>query len=1223
MNVDGGALSFKALLDNDQLVEAIEETVRRITGLSDATVAGGKRMDEAFLQTADGIRQAITLIGKACEEHESELARLSSKYDELGRDASAAFNAGRDDEYRAIKEQQSAISGEIAVRKQALAEARELSNALEAEKQKREEATKATTEAAQANQSLRSRIRELKEEMALLIDQGIDEQSDAYKSLVNELGRLQDIQGDIAQQGKILANDEARFQGIIQGLTGLSGGFSAATGAISMFAGENEDLQKVMTKVQSTMAITMGMQQVAQMLNKDSAFQLVTVRKAKELLTVAEMKLATALGISNVAAKALMATLTLGLSVAITAIIAGISHFVGKAKEAKKAQEEFTDAMVEGAYKPIGKIQELSVKYTALGNNIKEKEQFIKDNKKAFDELGVSVAGVRDAENLLIKNKDAFVNAQIAKARALAISRQTAEKVAKQLKLEEEYRSMPDTSSTFVPTSGFGTGYYVTGDNLLKKKKKEEIDALKEEIKKGYERATTEERNGAKTLEEAGINSVRAYTKGTVGAIEQAIAEKQEALKGLVPNSAEWLKANKEIEALQKQLEKPYSKTPGSGSSNQNEALKRKKEEFEKYSSELKSELIEAESVLQKLSVISKKRDEIKDADPDKSKLLASEEKSVLKEIATEYKKAGQEYQDYLDGKLKDAERYINAKKELEEQLKNAGTPSEKEAISTQIKTLDLRFSTSEQEKYDQILQTYRTFEQKKADISAEFDEKIAIARKNKNKDLEDAIAEEKKNALSKMAFEEMQNSPDWEMLFGNLEEVGTKELERLLALIESKTANLGIELSPNDFKVIKDKIKELKNEIKERNPFKALSQGFKELKSATTDGDKMAAIAGMFDGAAKSGSALKGIIGDLTNTLDALGVEGTEEVGHAMQAVEGLANGAQDPIMGVMSGNPVQVVGGAIKAIGSVVQYFAGLNDRRAERSIKEHQENVQNLTSKYKELQWAISKALGESAYRHQQAAIENMRQQQRELQGMINDEEGKKKKDPGKIKEWKEQQKELDRNIADTVDNMRKSLLAGDAKSIADQLGDSLVNAFENGTDAAKAWGNTVQGIMNNLVKNMIIQKVLQDPIKKIIDKHTSKWVDDKGNLKGFGVVTDGIDELSGELQAEFPKLEGAVNALKGKLKFATTETGKSLTGAVKGVTEETASIVAGQLNAMRINQSEATEVLRQQLASLSAIAQNTAYNHYLEDIHREMRAMNMNSKNDSFRSKGIGA
>ena len=154
---------------------------------------------------------------------------------------------------------------------------------------------------------------------------------------------------DANTQAKIMSDDYQNMNTVLEVMGGISGAFSAAQGAVGLFAGENENLQKIMVKVQSLMAITIGLQQVAKTLNKDSYTQLVLVRKAKELLTVAETKFATALGISNVAAKALMATLTLGLSVAITAAIALISKFISKNREAKKAQEEFNNKVVEAA----------------------------------------------------------------------------------------------------------------------------------------------------------------------------------------------------------------------------------------------------------------------------------------------------------------------------------------------------------------------------------------------------------------------------------------------------------------------------------------------------------------------------------------------------------------------------------------------------------------------------------------------------------------------------------------------------------------------------------------------------------------------------------------------------------------------------------------------------------------------------------------------------------
>ena len=46
--------------------------------------------------------------------------------------------------------------------------------------------------------------------------------------------------------------------------------------------------------------------------------------------------------------------------------------------------------------------------------------QFIVKNKKAFDELGVSIRNGYDAQQLLVDNKDTFIAAQIAKATSLA-----------------------------------------------------------------------------------------------------------------------------------------------------------------------------------------------------------------------------------------------------------------------------------------------------------------------------------------------------------------------------------------------------------------------------------------------------------------------------------------------------------------------------------------------------------------------------------------------------------------------------------------------------------------------------------------------------------------------------------------------------------------------------------------------------------------------------------
>ena len=158
----------------------------------------------------------------------------------------------------------------------------------------------------------------------------------AYDEQTEKVGKLQRALTHAGKQAKAAGDDMKTFRGVISAISGVAGAFSAAQGAIGLFAGENENLAKVMTKVQSLMAITIGLEQVSKTLNKDSYFSLVLLKQGKELLAGAELKLAGALGVSTVAAKAFMAAITGGLTVALGAIIYLVSKFVSKQQEAKE-----------------------------------------------------------------------------------------------------------------------------------------------------------------------------------------------------------------------------------------------------------------------------------------------------------------------------------------------------------------------------------------------------------------------------------------------------------------------------------------------------------------------------------------------------------------------------------------------------------------------------------------------------------------------------------------------------------------------------------------------------------------------------------------------------------------------------------------------------------------------------------------------------------------------
>lgn len=1468
-DVNGGALSFTSIMDNDQMNAAIEETLRRVQGFSDAVVGSGDTMDnttqeivesiqiqkrvieelektvadlnerinsvepgtaqdalieqanaaraeldgekqgmvalinelnnlqranEGAASASEDIRNGLSQIGAACEMHENAIAALKKEYEQITQTMNGALKSGNDNEYRALRDRAQAIKGEIATRKSLLNELREQSNALEDEASRMEQARAAAENTAQAHVSLRQQIRALKEEMADAVANGIDEQSEAYKRMVNELGRLQDIQGDIQSQGSVLANDEATFAGILSGLNGVVGGFTAAQGAVALFAGENENLQKIMLKVQSLMSITMGLQQVAQTLNKDSAFSLITLNKAKEwwnnLLavgrgeqiastaataadttatiasTAATTANAAAEQASNTAKTASVGATTgaaaaqavqtasatagtvanIGLAGAfrmvgaaiksipvfgwilagISALIALVSHFVSKANESKKATEEWYNAIAENAYKPIASIMELSDKWNALGNDLEAKKQFIENNKKAFEDLGVSVRDVVDAENVLVANKTAFINAQIEKAKATIYLQQAQEKVKELIKKEQEYNAMSDTKSMWVQTSTFGTGYWVETANNEKKKAKTALDGLRAEISKGFQNAANAERNGWNILKKAGIGATQTYTKGSLGAIEQAIQLKQEALKHLT-NNDDYKKAMAEIEKLQKQADKITGKTTtssgsGGGSSHhrssggggtkkdafleklakykseysrflkwvnsndpiiqqaakkefdgllkqgatyidylknqrdiilqvdvanrsktQNKQLRQlndaiaeetKKTVLEAFNNELSDSLSNAKTVIEMLNVIEAKRKQLANDGTE----LDNAEKEALDNAE---KQAQEKAKQQTDALLTEYASFVEQKRRLEEQFNadmellnrkraKASTDAERAEIDQAIanRTKKYNTDTSKVGDYDAILNQYGGYEQKKERIAEQYAERRRIAELNGNKDLLEKLAKAEQDELSKLQSDLIKNSGDWQNLFGNLDELTTKTIKQLIAKIEGMKATIGVDLNPQDLKALTDQLNKARSEVEKRNPFTALGAAWKRLKEATKDGkglgsdeakkatkDVATAVSGSID-------LINGTFNAVTNGLQKMGVSMDEETQAILGDIGGIMDGASQVAQGIATGNPLSVIQGSIGLLSSAFDLFNS-RDRKAEKQIKKHQKAIKQLENAYKQLEWQIGKALGGEVYKNQQAAIRNMKEQQEHLKASWEAEESKKKTDHDRVNDFKEQYAELGRQIEDMIDEISNDLLQTTAKDFANDLGDALVEAFSKGEDAAKAMETTVNSVLKNLVVNQLKKKFLENQLQGALDKLEK----DMGYWNGDDFVFDGLT------QAEIDRFKSAVGAASSNFNQALKQyeeifkdmglddTDESLTGAAKGISEESANILAGQMNAIRINQLDTNEVLRQSLQALNTIAINTAYNKYLSRIERIITIMESNQGGNALRSQGL--
>ncbi len=1480
-DIDGGGLSFTSDMDNAQLEAAIQETLRRVQGLSDGMVGVGDTVDKTVAEIGTMLGQ----IGEECEKQETAIWKLEDEFEALKQLSSQEWEKnGWSAEYKALKDKQKAIQGEIATRKQLLNELRNQSSELDDARDAMLAEQKAVEENAKSQTSLRQRLRELKMEMVEMEAAG-QRNTARYREVRAEVAALTDAWGDAQAQANILANDDAGFAGVMSGLTGLTGGFSAVAGMAGLFGEESENLQQIMLKTQSIMAVTNGLMQVSQALNKDSAFMLGTVGRLKEwwngLLevgrnaqvaetaaiqsnTAAQAENATATGVNAAADEASAAanranaaargqataattanTAVQGANTAATGaqaasatagtaaniglagafrmvgaaiksipvfgwILAGISaliglysHFSSKAAEAKKAQEEFSKALVENCYKPIGKIEELSAAWDALGDNIEAKEAFIRKNKQAFDELGISIDGVTAAENALVNNKEAFIQAQIEKAKALAYIEMG------MAKLKEALQKREDAENVSLNWLEEIFSYGGAGAKMLREKRTEltnEAIGLEAEMRDYFEKARQAEASGTQILADAMIDT-NEVVAGSLGDLNQQIAAKrEELLKSLDADT--YKKVMGEIDALQKKadaitgttnnrngggggaktdpfLEKlqkrkaeyqRFLKWVNSGdsvlvaSANQEFAglleqgatyidyLKKQRDQIlavdvaartkeqnkqlrtlndqiaeetkrtvlEQFNQELSEQLTNAKSVIEMLNIIERRRQELaKDGteiDNGKSDILDDAEKDARKQAKEQTEALLDEFASYTD-KRRAIEEQFNKDMELLNRARAAATTdadraSVDAAIANRRRQYEKDTDGTGDTDYDKLVEQYTGYEQKRAAIAKKYDEERRLAREHGDQEMLARIAHAEQEELSKLSNEILTQSADWQMLFGNLEGLTTSTIERLIKDIEEQKIQFSGDFNPADLAAINEQLEKAREEINKRNPFKALGNAFEELRRQISDNkllsndndpflaelkakedeyklyakwiqsgnkdlvqgsqdafagllaqggtyldylkSKKAQLQGKIDMGVDVGNsmqvidalirkvesgksagdmmkdALKDVFSNVGSTLSLVSgtfdsvVSGMEKMGVAMDEetsailgdIGGILSGASQAAEGIASGNPLAVIQGSITLLSSAFDLFNS-RDRKAEKSIKKHKEQIDILSNAYKQLEWNINKALGGEVYKNQQAAIRNMQQQQAHLYGMINDERSKKKTDNGKIREYQEQIAELDRSIQDMLDEIANDIAQTNAKDFSAQLAENLVGAFEKGESAAKAFEETVNEVLKNAIVNQLKKKFLEQQLQGALDNLTNSM----GYWNGDDFVFDGLTDS--EIAAFKAKVQAAANNFNQALgiysdlfKDLTDEedADTSLTGAVKGVSEETASLVAGQMNAVRINQLEIKDILRQQLLVLNAIATNTSFNKHLAKIDRIITILESNG-GDSLRSQGL--
>lgn len=338
-----------------------------------------------------------------------------------------------------------------------------------------------------------------------------------------------------------------------------------------------------------------------------------------------------------------------------------------------------------------------------------------------------------------------------------------------------------------------------------------------------------------------------------------------------------------------------------------------------------------------------------------------------------------------------------------------------------------------------------------------------------------------------------------------------------------------------------------------------------------------------------KWGKMTSDSIKGISNMIDSFGGDssGLTEVS---SAVDDVVSGVGSIMQGFAAGG---WAGAAIAAVGAVSNIITGFSERHDAR-LQQHIENLQfeskKLTNIYsmleKEFEHIINPERLDEVTSQQ---VSNLKQQLQIQKEILAAEEDKKKSDREKVEDYKQTIKELEYEIRYYTETLASELYSIDLKDWASQIGDSLVEAWLKGEDAAKAYKDTVADVMRDVVKSWVQQQYIEKAMQQV--QTTLFGADGKGGMFADNKIDKDeliiLGNVMGSLESAFAEAGGVVNEINNALGGMLTETeenAEGLSNAIAGVDENTFNQALGYLNGMRYEMVVQSDLLRQ-LVSLN--------------------------------------
>lgn len=453
------------------------------------------------------------------------------------------------------------------------------------------------------------------------------------------------------------------------------------------------------------------------------------------------------------------------------------------AKAQEKVNESFRNSSSDVA-EQVTLVRSLSERWKELGDNMSDKKQFITENKKEFGKLGVEVGNVNDAENLLVDNTDVFIGAMILRAEAAAAFKLATEQTEKALKKQNEIEERRKKGPTF--WDRFRANFFSSASGS----------------------ATYTRQADAPTAEQLRENDISALEEEQKAAEDTA----KSYMDLFLARTKEWKERLKSAGIK----EDDGRETKDTGKSARD------------YQDELADARIRAQQKLE-AARISVMREGVR-----KRQALARQE---LDESLAQIDK---EERDTLK-KMDEAEKKRGVRSTPEERQAVKDNASQQRLVAYQQYAKE--FYTADKEWQEKDLQSwidynkeYGTYQQKRLAIMREYT--LKSSKESLNGNDKRMLSRQRDEALSELDFNELKDTINWDVVFGNLDKVAKKELQKVKRQIVSfrNSPEFKKSATPEQMQVIEEAIGKIDSEVIEKGGlFGNLTESIREY-SETVD---------------------------------------------------------------------------------------------------------------------------------------------------------------------------------------------------------------------------------------------------------------------------------------------------------------------------------------------------------------------------------------------------